>query len=241
MMFHRARSATLAGIILAAVLLGLAPLPAAAQQMRMKEPGQVALIRSLLPTVVNTTAYIADKSATAAMSATASAANPAPADPNTVRGSGFIIDPGGVILTNDHVIDDAYDIEVIFSDGTRAPGRILATARRIDLARVKVDTQHPLTVVHWADSDKVQIGDPVFAAGNAFDRRLVPGDVILRVQDTDVRSPQRVQAAIDTARAQHKAFVLALVLPKKEQNPEPRWMALGIRDDADRGNQSAQR
>ena len=83
--------------------------------------------------------------------------------------------------------------------------------------------------------------DGVAAGTDAFDRGLVLGDVILRVQDTDVRSPQQVQAAIDVARAQHKAFVLALVLPKKAQNPGPRWMALRVRDDADRGNQSAQR
>ena len=43
--------------------------------------------------------------------------------------------------------------------------------------------------------------------------------------------PQEVQAAVDAARAQHKAFVLALVLPKVEQNPGPRWMALRVADD----------
>jgi serine protease Do len=95
-----------------------------------------------------------------------SAARQGSAQPKTVQGSGFVIDPGGMILTNYHVVDGAYDIRVRFSDGTRAPGRVFATAPRVDLALVKVDVRHPLMVVRWADSDKVQVGDPVFAIGN---------------------------------------------------------------------------
>ena len=63
--------------------------------------------------------------------------------------------------------------------------------------------------------------DGVAAGTDAFDRGLVPGDVILRVQDTDVGSPEDVQAAVDAARAQHKAFILALVLPKVQQSRRP--------------------
>jgi hypothetical protein len=57
--------------------------------------------------------------------------------------------------------------------------------------------------------------------------------VILRVQDTDVGSPQAVQAAVDAARAQHKAFVLARVLAKVQQSPGPRWMAFKVTDGVD--------
>ncbi len=64
--------------------------------------------------------------------------------------------------------------------------------------------------------------DGVAAGTDAFDRGLVPGDVILRVQDSEVGSPQQVQAAVDAARAQHKAFILALVQSKQQQNPGPR-------------------
>ena len=73
----------------------------------------------------------------------------------------------------------------------------------------------------------------VAAGTDAFDRGLAPGDVILRVQDTDVRSPQEVTAAVDAARTQHKAFVLALVLAKVQQSPGPRWMALRVTDGVD--------
>jgi serine protease Do len=68
----------------------------------------------------------------------------------------------------------------------------------------------------------------VAAETDAFDRGLAPGDVILRVQGADVTSPQQVQAAVDAARAQHKAFILALVLPKVQEIPGPRWIALRV-------------
>jgi serine protease Do len=70
----------------------------------------------------------------------------------------------------------------------------------------------------------------VAAGTDAFDRGLAPGDVILRVQGTDVHSPQEEQSAVDAARAQHKAFIVALVLSNVEPNPVPRWVALKVMD-----------
>jgi serine protease Do len=167
-MRHRSWSIMRSGLVLAAGLLLLAQPPAAAQQMQMMPPGQVELIRGLLPSVVNITSFVTEPSPTAAMNAGSGTANQAPSHPKEVQGSGFIIDPSGVILTNDHVIDGAYDVHVKLSDGTVVWGRVLGTAARVDLALVKIDTQHPLTAVHWGDSDKVQIGDSVFAIGNAL-------------------------------------------------------------------------
>ena len=63
----------------------------------------------------------------------------------------------------------------------------------------------------------------VVAGTDAFDHFVRPGDVILRVQDTDVETPQAVQHVVDVARAQHKPLVLALVLPKASQFPGPHW------------------
>ena len=165
-MRHRLWPVMLSGLGLAAGLLLLGPLPAAAQQMQMMPPDQVELIRGLLPSVVNITSYINEPSPSAAMNAGSTSADRGPSRPKTDQGSGFVIDPSGVILTNHHVVDGAYDIHVKLSDGTVVSGRVLATAPRIDLALVKIDTQHPLTVVHWGDSDKVQVADPVFAIGN---------------------------------------------------------------------------
>ena len=165
-MSHRFRSVTLPGVALCAGLAFLAPLPAVAQQMQMMPPSQAELIRGLLPTVVNITSFVTATQATATMNAANVPANQDPSHPQTLQGSGFVVDPSGVIVTNNHVIAGAYDIEVTLSDGTRAAGRILATSPRIDLALVKIDTKQPLAVVHWADSDRVQIADPVFAIGN---------------------------------------------------------------------------
>src|SRR5271157_3117302 len=114
------------------------------------------------------TSYVIEASPSAAMNAGSTSAGQGASHPKEVQGSGFVVDPSGVILTNNHVIDGAYDVHVKLSDGTVVSGRVLATAARIDLALVKIDTQHPLTVVHWGDSDKVQIGDSVFAIGNAL-------------------------------------------------------------------------
>jgi len=167
-MRHRSWSIMWPGLALAAGLLLLAPSPAAAQQMQMMPPDQVELIRGLLPGVVNISAFVTEPSPTAGMNAGSTSGDQAPSHPKEVQGSGFIVDPSGVILTNNHVIDGAYDVHVKLSDGTVVWGRILATAPRIDLALVKIETKHPLTVVHWGDSDKVQIGDSVFAIGNAL-------------------------------------------------------------------------
>ena len=85
---------------------------------------------------------------------------------NSSAGSGFVVDPDGVILTNWHVVAGAYEIFVTFADGTRLDAEVLNAARIIDLALLKVKADHPLQAVTWADSSKVEIGDAVLAIGN---------------------------------------------------------------------------
>jgi serine protease Do len=96
--------------------------------------------------------------------------NAAGTEPEGTRvfGSGFVIDPSGVIATNEHVVHGAWQIEVTFADGTQAPAHVLDVARLIDLALIKVDAGHELPAVQWGDSSTLQIGDPVFAVGNAL-------------------------------------------------------------------------
>ncbi len=152
--------------ILAAVV-GLIPLtPVLPHLVQMMSSRQAESIRGPLPSVVNITSFVTDTSAASQMNASNVPADQDQRHPKSLKGSGFIIDPSGVILTNYHVIDGAYDIQVMFSDGVRVPGRIIATAPIVDLALVKVGSEQRLTAVRWADSDKVQIADPVFAAGN---------------------------------------------------------------------------
>ena len=154
--------------LFAALAQPLAPSPAAAQQLQMQTmpASQAEIIRGLLPTVVNITSFVTNAPESASMNAASITPNRDPSYPKTMQGSGFIIDPTGVILTNDHVVAGAYDIAVMLSDGTRVPGRVLATSPRIDLALVKIETNHSLAAVRWADSDKMQIAEPVFAIGN---------------------------------------------------------------------------
>jgi serine protease Do len=123
------------------------------------------LIRSLLPTVVNIS--VRKDVATETRTANASASGGSATDvTKTFVGSGFIIDPSGVIVTNEHVIDGAYDITVTLSDGTVLPGQVLHASRTADIAVVKVQAGHPLQTVQWGDSNKLKVGDTVFAIGN---------------------------------------------------------------------------
>ncbi len=81
-------------------------------------------------------------------------------------GSGFIIDASGYVVTNNHVIDGADEINVILHDDTTLKARLVGKDPATDLALLKVDPKKPLTSVPWGNSDKARIGDPVVAIGN---------------------------------------------------------------------------
>lgn len=83
-------------------------------------------------------------------------------------GSGFVIDPNGLIITNNHVIEQASSIAVQFDDGTELEATLLGADDKTDVAVLKVDSDAPLATVSWADSDDVRVGDPAVAIGNPF-------------------------------------------------------------------------
>ncbi|HEY8380663.1 MAG TPA: DegQ family serine endoprotease [Microvirga sp.] len=83
-------------------------------------------------------------------------------------GSGFVIDPSGIVITNNHVIGDANDISVIFSDGTRLKAEIIGKDAKVDLAVLKVKSDKPLKSVPFGDSESIRAGDWVMAIGNPF-------------------------------------------------------------------------
>ena len=58
----------------------------------------------------------------------------------TAVGSGFIIDPSGLVVTNNHVIDNADEIEVVFDDGTRVPATLKGSDEKTDLALLEINT-----------------------------------------------------------------------------------------------------
>lgn len=83
-------------------------------------------------------------------------------------GSGFIIDPAGIIVTNNHVVNEGDMITVTLDDGTELPATVLGTDEATDLAVVKVNAGRPLPFVGFGDSDRTRIGDWVVAIGNPF-------------------------------------------------------------------------
>ena len=83
-------------------------------------------------------------------------------------GSGFIISPDGMIVTNNHVIDGTTDIRVTLDDGSQYKGTLVGSDAKNDLAVVKIDAGKPLPTVAWGDSDKLRAGDAVLAIGNPF-------------------------------------------------------------------------
>jgi len=86
----------------------------------------------------------------------------------TSLGSGFIIDPTGYIVTNNHVIADAEQISVTLNDGVNLPAKLIGRDEKTDLALLKVSTKRALPAAKFADSDTAHIGDWVIAIGNPF-------------------------------------------------------------------------
>ena len=83
-------------------------------------------------------------------------------------GSGFIIDPSGIIVTNNHVVGHADKIVVSLIDGTELPARVLGSDGLTDIAVIKVEANHTLPAVTWGDSRAVEVGDWILAAGNPY-------------------------------------------------------------------------
>ncbi|GGK46501.1 DegQ family serine endoprotease [Salinarimonas ramus] len=83
-------------------------------------------------------------------------------------GSGFIIDPSGIVVTNNHVIGDADEIEVVFADGTTYDAEVIGTDSAIDIAVLKIESDVPFPSVPFGDSEEMRIGDWVVAIGNPF-------------------------------------------------------------------------
>ena len=86
----------------------------------------------------------------------------------TSLGSGFIIDASGLIVTNNHVIDDADQITVTLNDGTSLPAKLLGRDEKTDLALLKVKPKSPLPFAKFGNSDKARVGEWVMAIGNPF-------------------------------------------------------------------------
>jgi len=90
------------------------------------------------------------------------------------QGSGFIIDSDGYVATNRHVIRDADVVEIRLSDGVSHEARLVAGDARSDLAVLKIEAEH-LMSVRWGDLSNVRVSQWAFACGNPFGRANLDG------------------------------------------------------------------
>ena len=180
---HAAAGAKQAVFGLALISLVAAPLPASAQ---MIEPGPASvadIAEGLLDAVVNIATRQNVDSDTKGPRMQAPEGSPFQdffndffdedgQGPRSRRvsslGSGFVIDPEGIIVTNNHVIEGADDIEVNFADGSKLKAELVGADSKTDLAVLKVNPPKPLKAVPFGDSEAMRIGDWVMAIGNPF-------------------------------------------------------------------------
>lgn len=110
------------------------------------------LVERLRPTVVNIQALHGAKGG----------------DDGRSLGSGFVLDPSGLVVTNAHVIEGATDVRVVLWDKRTLRARVVGKDARTDLALLKVERAKDLPSVTFGDSDAARVGDVVIAIGNPF-------------------------------------------------------------------------
>lgn len=103
-------------------------------------------------------------------------------------GSGFVIDASGIVITNNHVIDGADEITVIFNDGQRLRAEIVGRDREIDVAVLRVRPERPIKAVKFADSERIRVGEPVMAIGNPLGLGGTVTAGIVSAKNRDIQS-----------------------------------------------------
>jgi serine protease Do len=153
--------------------------PAAAAAAHQRLPDFADLVAQVRPAVVSVTNHL---KATAAADDEDSEGDGGPMIPGLpfgmmphpqmhaveARGSGFIIDANGTIVTNNHVVKDAQTVDVTLDDGTTLPAKVIGTDPRTDVAVLRVSAGHPLPFIQLGDSADVRVGQWVVAMGNPF-------------------------------------------------------------------------
>ena len=114
----------------------------------------------------------------------------AAAEDQTATGSGFIIDPSGIIATNKHVVEDAAALFVETADGERYKASVVGVTGKADMALIRIQPRKKLPTVAFGDSDKVKVGDTVIAIGTpfGFDNSVTAG-IISAVNRNIMESP----------------------------------------------------
>ena len=129
----------------------------------------------------------------------------------TALGSGFIIDPAGYVVTNNHVVGKADKIDVTLTDGRKFDAKLLGRDEKTDLALLKIDAERPLPFVNFGDSEKARVGDWVMAVGNPFGLGGTVTAGIISARQRDIRSGPydnflQIDAAINRGNSGGPAF-----------------------------------
>ena len=103
-------------------------------------------------------------------------------------GSGFVIDPSGIIITNNHVIADADEITIEFTDGSELQADVIGTDPKTDIAVLKVEPESELQAVAFGRSSSARVGDWVMAIGNPFGQGSSVTLGIVSAINRDIRS-----------------------------------------------------
>ncbi len=103
-------------------------------------------------------------------------------------GSGFIIDASGIVVTNNHVIADADEVNVILNDGTTLRAELIGTDKKTDIALLRIKPTKPLKAVKFGDSDKLRLGEWVIAIGNPFSLGGTVTAGIVSARNRDINS-----------------------------------------------------
>lgn len=116
-------------------------------------------------------------------------------------GSGFIIEPHGLIVTNYHVIANVSKINVKLADNTELPAKLIGSDTKTDLALLKIDVEEPLPFVEFGDSNDARVGDWVIAIGNPFGNlggTVTAGIISSKGRDIDIDTNNIVDNFIQT-------------------------------------------
>ena len=120
-------------------------------------------------------------------------------------GSGVIISPDGYIITNNHVIDNASQLEVTLNNNTKYIASVIGTDPKTDIALLKIETDTPLPYIPFSDSNNVKLGEWVLAVGNPFrlTSTVTAGIVSAKSRDLD-QTNGKSQSFIQTDAAVNK-------------------------------------
>jgi serine protease Do len=129
-------------------------------------------------------------------------------------GSGFVIDPSGYVVTNNHVVEQATDIKVTLTTGQEYAAKLIGTDAKTDLALLKIDASTRLPAVSFGNSDKMRVGDWVLAVGNPFGLGGTVTTGIISARGRDLRNGPfddflQIDAAINQGNSGGPTFNLA--------------------------------